>query len=69
MTEARLIGVEHGDGNVTGVLNTECDSSDAEVKVYALDGKLVRNCVNKTYDATCLPEGVYLIGSRKVIVK
>ena len=69
VTEARLIGVEHGDGNVTGVLNTECDSSDAEVKVYALDGKLVRNCVDKTYDATCLPEGVYLIGSRKIIVK
>lgn len=52
----------------TGIDNVTAGNADADVKVYTVDGRLVKTC--KAANATeGLEKGVYIVGGKKLVVK
>ena len=54
---------------LTGIDATKVIVLPAEVDVYSIDGKLLRQGVKSSNAAKNLPAGVYVIGGQKVLVK
>ena len=66
---ARHIHVSHTDDMQTSITDVEKNVSESRTKVYSIDGKLIRKDLNCKNADDNLPEGVYVIGERKVIIK
>ena len=67
--EVKRIGVEHGNGELTGVTEVDDTNATSAVDVYTVDGKLVRSSVSAGEATKGLVSGVYVVGSKKIVVR
>lgn len=68
-TEVKRIGVEHGDGDLTGIANVGKDANMDFVDVYTVDGRLLRRSVRRDGALSGFTAGVYIVGGNKVVIK
>lgn len=53
----------------TGIKDIEASSSDKDINVFGLDGRVVRSHVSTSTSLQGLPKGIYLIQGRKIVVR
>ena len=68
-TEVKRIGVEHGDGEQTGVVNVGRDSNVGFVDVYTVDGRLLRSSVRRDDALSGIAAGIYIVGGDKIVIQ
>lgn len=68
LSDEMLMGV-NSDGSTTGVEEVAVDGEAARVDVYNLQGVRVRSNVNVQDALNNLPNGIYIVGGKKVIKK
>ena len=65
-TDYGLVGMGH---SVQTAIRTAKTESDGFVKVYSLDGRLLRSH-ESSHEATAgLPKGIYIVNKKKIILK
>ena len=67
--EVKRIGVEHGNGELTGITEVDDINAMSVTDVYTVDGKLVRSAVSVGEATKGLASGVYVVGSKKIVVR
>ena len=67
--EVKRIGVEHGNGELTGITEVDDMNTMSVTDVYTVDGKLVRSAVSVGKATKGLASGVYVVGSKKIVVR
>ena len=65
-TDYGLVGMGH---SVQTAIRTAKTESDGFVKVYSLDGRLLRTAKNSHEATTNLPKGIYIINNKKFVLK
>ena len=53
----------------TGIQATKVNAKDGIIKVYSLDGRLIRTAKNRGEALSGLPKGIYIIKNKKFILK
>lgn len=53
----------------TGITSTEAESGNTNTDVYSLSGQIIKHGVKKSEATTNLPQGIYIVGNEKVIVR
>jgi hypothetical protein len=67
--EVKRIGVEHGNGELTGITEVDDTNATSAVDVYTVDGKFVRSSVSVGEATKGLIPGVYVVGGKKIVVR
>ena len=65
-TDYGLVGMAHSDQTAIRTAKTE---SDRLVKVYSLDGRLLRTAMSSHEATAGLPKGIYIVNKKKLILK
>lgn len=64
---AKSLSITHSDGSLTTITDIMHGSEKTE-NVYSLEGAVVRTNINSDFSLEKLPEGVYIIGKKKIFI-
>lgn len=65
-TDYGLVGMGHSDQTAIRTAKTD---SDGLVKVYSLDGRLLRTAISSQEATIGLPKGIYVVNKKKMVLK